>query len=60
MSNIKRRGFEIVSKYLNKNLNLPLRQTKSAAGYDFESAEDIVVPSIWKKHLLNYLMKINH
>ena len=49
MSNIKCRGFEIVSKYLNRNLNLPLRQTKSAAGYDFEAAENIVVPSIWKK-----------
>lgn len=49
MSNIKRRGFEIVSKYLNRNLHLPLRQTKSAAGYDFEAAEDVIVPSIWKK-----------
>lgn len=49
MSNIKRRGFEIVSKYLNRKLHLPLRQTKSAAGYDFEAAEDVIVPSIWKK-----------
>ena len=49
MSTIKRRGFEIISNYVDKGLNLPLRQTKFAAGYDFESAEDIVIPSIWKK-----------
>ena len=49
MSTIKRRGFEIISNYLDKKLNLPLRQTKSAAGYDFEAAEDIVIPTIWKK-----------
>ena len=49
MSNIKRRGFEIISTYLDKELNLPLRQTKAAAGYDFEAAEDIVIPTIWKK-----------
>lgn len=49
MSTIKRRGFEIISNYVDKGLNLPLRQTKSAAGYDFEAAEDIVIPTIWKK-----------
>ena len=49
MSNIKRRGFEMISTYLDKGLNLPLRQTKAAAGYDFEAAEDIVIPTIWKK-----------
>lgn len=54
MSNIKRRGFEIVSKYLNRKLNLPLRQTKSAAGYDFEAAEDVIVPSIWKKAFIKW------
>ncbi len=42
------RGFEIVSKYADANLALPYRTTKNAAGYDFESAEDVIIPSIWK------------
>lgn len=44
----KIRGFEIVSSYEEKNVQLPIRSTQHAAGYDFEAAEDIVVPSIWK------------
>jgi dUTPase len=51
----KKRGFEIVKKYQDKNINLPKRQTKNAAGYDIESAEDFVVPSIWKFGVLNVL-----
>lgn len=46
---MRKRGFEIVSKYDNQNINLPVRQTGQAAGYDFEAAEDIIIPSIWKK-----------
>lgn len=42
------RGFEIVSSYEGKGINLPKRATAHAAGYDFEAAEDTVVPSIWK------------
>lgn len=38
-----KRGFEVVSKYQNKGINLPQRQSKNAAGYDFEAAEDITV-----------------
>ena len=45
---MRQRGFEIVSKYKDKNINLPKRATKGSAGYDIESAEDITIPSIWK------------
>lgn len=44
---MKKRGFGVVKRYEGKNINLPTRQTKSAAGYDFEVAEDFVLPSIW-------------
>ncbi|BAP85014.1 dUTP diphosphatase [Paucilactobacillus hokkaidonensis JCM 18461] len=42
------RGFEVVSAKSEQQINLPMRQTKSAAGYDFECSEDFVLPSIWK------------
>ena len=35
------RKFEIVSNYLDKNINLPKRATAHSAGYDFEAAETI-------------------
>ena len=38
------RGFEIVKGYEDKNINLPVRKTVHSAGYDIESAEDIVIP----------------
>lgn len=37
--------FEIVSRYANSNINLPKRATANAAGYDFEIAEDCMLPS---------------
>ncbi len=37
--------FEVVSKYKDKNINLPIRKTANSAGYDFEAAEDVIVPS---------------
>lgn len=43
-----KRGFEVVSHYQDKGINLPKRATHQAAGYDFEAGEDIVIPSIWK------------
>ena len=43
-----KRGFEIVKGYENKNINIPVRKTKYSAGYDFEAAEDIVIPSFKK------------
>lgn len=44
----KVRGFERVSQYEAKDIQLPIRATNHAAGYDFEAAEDCLVPSIWK------------
>lgn len=44
----KLRGFEIVSKYQDKNITLPRRQTIASAGYDLEAAVDIEIPSIWR------------
>ena len=51
--------FEVISKYADAGLNLPVRKTKGSAGYDFQVAEDIVVPSyITHRHaLLNELYK---
>lgn len=44
---MRTRGFEIVSKYEGKGIQLPKRATVHSAGYDFEAAEDTVLPSIW-------------
>lgn len=38
-------GFEICSKYIDADLALPVRKTQASAGYDFEVADDIVIPS---------------
>jgi len=40
---MKVRGFEVVSSYQNKMINLPKRQTLHSAGYDIESAETVVI-----------------
>lgn len=40
------RKFEVVEKYKDKEINLPKRSTKGSAGYDFESAEDMVIPNM--------------
>lgn len=45
---MRKRGFEIVSKFKNEDINLPVRKTNASAGYDFEVAESLIVPSIWK------------
>lgn len=37
--------FEIISKYADAGLKLPVRKTAKSAGYDFEVAEDTIVPS---------------
>lgn len=37
--------FEKVKRFADIDFNLPVRKTKNSAGYDFEVAEDIVVPS---------------
>ena len=40
--------FEVVSAYADKEINIPTRATHAAAGYDFEVAEDLIVPSAKK------------
>lgn len=37
--------FEIVSKYADAHLSLPVRKTQASAGYDFQVAEDTYIPS---------------
>ncbi len=44
----RKRGFEIITSYQDKGIHIPKRSTKHSAGYDFEAAETIVLPSIWK------------
>lgn len=41
----KARGFEIAKGFENSDINLPQRKTKYSAGYDFEAAEDTVIPA---------------
>lgn len=45
---IETRGFKVARGFEDKDINLPERQTKAAAGYDFESAKTVKIPSIWK------------
>lgn len=49
------RKFEIISKYKDKKINLPKRQTRFSAGYDIEAACDITIPSIWTPSLIRYV-----
>lgn len=39
---MKKRGFEVISKYAGK-VELPTRKTGCSAGYDLASAEDVVL-----------------
>ena len=36
--------FEKVSRLKDEDFNLPIRKTANSAGYDFEVAEDIIIP----------------
>lgn len=45
--------FEVVSKYKGRDIHLPKRSTGFSAGYDFEVAEDIVIPPL--EHLTDEL-----
>lgn len=49
MEQKRQRGFEVVSAYADKDIQLPKRATHQAAGYDIEAAETIVLPSFWKE-----------
>lgn len=44
------RKFKVIKKYENSDIALPVRSTEKSAGYDLAAAEDIVVPSIFKKN----------
>lgn len=57
---MKTRGFEVVSKYQDKGINLPRRQTLASAGYDIEAAEDIVIPSIWRLNFVRIFRLIRN
>ena len=39
-----KRGFLVVKGYEDKDIHLPIRKTKDAAGYDLEAAIDITIP----------------
>ncbi len=56
---MKKRGFEVVTKYQNQEIHLPERATKNAAGYDFEAAEDIVIPTFWKRLVAQVTGKVD-
>ena len=45
------RGFEIAKGWENQGVNLPIRKTKGAAGYDFEAAEDTIIPAFNNNHI---------
>ncbi|GBD67629.1 deoxyuridine 5'-triphosphate nucleotidohydrolase [Tetragenococcus halophilus subsp. halophilus] len=40
-----------MTDYKEKEIHLPQRATHHSAGYDFEAAEEVVIPSIWKQLL---------
>ena len=52
----KLRGFEIAKGWEDKNINLPKRSTKYAAGYDVEAAEDTIIPAF--KPGENYIIEV--
>ena len=41
---MKTRGFEVITAYADKEIRIPIRKTESSAGYDIESAEDVILP----------------
>ena len=43
--------FEKVARFADADFNLPVRKTKNSAGYEFEVAEDICIPT-WTSQLM--------
>ena len=43
--------FEKVKRFADVDFNLPVRKTKNSAGYDFEVAEDVCIPT-WTSQLM--------
>lgn len=46
----KLRGFEVAKGFDDKEINVPIRATRTSAGYDFEAADDVIVPSIFGQY----------
>ena len=40
---MRKRGFEIISDYKDKDIHLPVRKTAKSAGYDLEAAQDKLI-----------------
>lgn len=40
---MRKRGFEVVSFYKDKGIELPQRKTSKSAGYDLAAAEDVLI-----------------
>ncbi|SEP94947.1 deoxyuridine 5'-triphosphate nucleotidohydrolase [Ignavigranum ruoffiae] len=55
----KIRGFEIVTAFKSKDIQLPYRSTHHAAGYDIQAAETIIIPSYWEQLFKYFWAKIN-
>jgi len=45
---LRTRFFEVAKGFEDKNINLPRRTTKHAAGYDLEAAEDVIIKPFHK------------
>ncbi len=41
---MRTRGFEVVSKYKEENIEIPARKTTGSAGYDFSAAVTVTIP----------------
>lgn len=44
-NSMKCRGFEIVSGWETRGINLPVRKTAASAGYDLEAGAEVLVPA---------------
>ncbi len=53
---VRLRGFEVAKGFEDKEINLPVRKTKHAAGYDVEAAEDVIIP-VFKSGMKPTLIK---
>jgi dUTP pyrophosphatase len=51
------RRFYLHEEWLDETINLPQRQTKKSAGYDFEAAEDVTIVPIWRAMIHNLTIK---
>lgn len=40
--------FEVVNKYKDADIALPVRKTDGSAGYDLAAADNYIIPSVWQ------------